>query len=300
MARRAWYGPQVAASPETVSEAPLTGEIRIESRPISARRRPGQPMQTRPAGEPRPRWIKNGAAEYRDQPSATVSGLDANGAAPAGPDANGAAPAAPAAHAGRPSGAPARPVLNGSRGGLVRAGPPGEPEPAGPRRGPAPDKSPSPSGPRRWPPRSGGSAWLTDLSATLGSGLGSAGTAVLMLARRCPLEAGAIVLMGLGGLIYPPVWLLGAAVALLSKQWDFRDRWIGLAGPVLLVIAGTGFLVGLGGSHSSISPYLHEAWTSAVWLSRAGAVFGAGYLTWRVQRGPRQPPVPPWNRPHRF
>jgi len=108
------------------------------------------------------------------------------------------------------------------------------------------------------------------------------------------------VLMGFGGLIYPPVWLLGAAVALLSKRWDFRDRWVGLAGPVFLVIAGTGILVALGGNHSSIGPYVHEAWTSAVWLSRAGAVLGAAYLTWRVQRGRREPPVPPWNRPHRI
>jgi hypothetical protein len=39
---------------------------------------------------------------------------------------------------------------------------------------------------------------------------------------------------------------------------------------------------------------------TADYLTRAGAVLGAGYLTWRLQRGRREPPVPPWNRPHRI
>ena len=66
--------------------------------------------------------------------------------------------------------------------------------------------------------------------AKVAAGIGDFSRATLAQARRRPLEATAIVLMGLGGLIFPPVWLLGAALTLFSKHWDFRDRWVGLAG----------------------------------------------------------------------
>jgi hypothetical protein len=142
----------------------------------------------------------------------------------------------------------------------------------------------------------GGSAALARFRARLGS----LAMAALALARRRPLEAGALVLLGVGGLVYPPVWLLGAFVGLLSKEWDFRDKWIGLGGPVLLTVVGTGLLVAVGGHRASVHIFLHAAWVLANYLSRAGAVLGAAYLTWRAQRGRREPPVPPWNRPHRF
>ena len=51
------------------------------------------------------------------------------------------------------------------------------------------------------------------------------------LARRNPLEATAVVLLGLGGLIYPLIWLVGAAVALPSRRWDIKDKWLGIAAP---------------------------------------------------------------------
>ena len=66
------------------------------------------------------------------------------------------------------------------------------------------------------------------------------------LARKHPLEAVSVILLGVGGLILPfPFWLIGGLVALRSRRWDARDKWIALAGPplvtfaVLLIRAGT-------------------------------------------------------------
>jgi hypothetical protein len=105
-----------------------------------------------------------------------------------------------------------------------------------------------------------------------------------------------VVLLGLGGLIFPPVWLLGAAVALASRVWDFRDKWIGLALPIFLVIAGMAAAVSLGGHHDDVSGYAKEAWIFGDHLSRIVAVLGAVYLAWRAERGRRRPTIPPWTK----
>jgi hypothetical protein len=39
---------------------------------------------------------------------------------------------------------------------------------------------------------------------------------------------------------------------------------------------------------------------SAGRISRIAAVIGAGYLLWRLHRGPRAPRQPPWNVPRRI
>jgi hypothetical protein len=116
--------------------------------------------------------------------------------------------------------------------------------------------------------------------------------------RRHKLEAVAIALLGLGGAIFPPVWLLGAAVALASRLWDYRDKWVALALPVLLMVIGTvaGFAVG---SRGSFGHGMHEGWVFAVGFCRATAVLSACYLARRAARGPRPSAVPPWDRPHR-
>jgi hypothetical protein len=117
--------------------------------------------------------------------------------------------------------------------------------------------------------------------------------------REHPLEAAAVVLLGLGGAAYPPVWLLGAGIAAASRVWDYRDKWIGLAGPVVLLVVGTVAGIALGSQHSTFSSYWHEGWLYADVLSRVGSLLGAAYLGWRMGRGRREPPVPPWSRPHR-
>jgi hypothetical protein len=119
------------------------------------------------------------------------------------------------------------------------------------------------------------------------------------VARGHPAEALAVVLLGLGGAIFPPVWLIGVMVALAAKGWDYRDKWIGLAGPVLLLVIGTVVGVSLGASRTSMGSYFHEGWVYADVLSRVGAVLGTAYLVWRLRHPRREPPIPPWTKPHR-
>lgn len=117
------------------------------------------------------------------------------------------------------------------------------------------------------------------------------------LARQHPLECIAVILLGLGGLIFPPVWLLGALVALPSRLWDIKDKLTGLATPaVVTIVGGAGLAMG---SHTSGAAYFREALIIGGYLIRAGSVLGAGYLAWRVQRGQRQPAEPPWRRQYR-
>jgi len=116
--------------------------------------------------------------------------------------------------------------------------------------------------------------------------------------RRMPLEASAVVLLGIGGGIYPPVWLLGAVVALASRVWDGTDKWLGLALPPLLTIIAAALGVTVGG-HVSVVHGMHEGWVFGVVGSRAVAVLSAAYLGWRSVHGRRPPTVPPWNRPHK-
>jgi len=133
-----------------------------------------------------------------------------------------------------------------------------------------------------------------------GPRVGELARTVASRARRQPLEATAVVVLGLGGLIYPPVWLVGAGLTMLSRVWDIRDKWVGLALPVFLVIAGMAADVSLSGTQHSAGGYLHEAWIFGSHLSRVLAVLGAIYLAWRAERGRRPPPVPPWNKTRRF
>ena len=120
--------------------------------------------------------------------------------------------------------------------------------------------------------------------------------------RQHRLEVVCVVLMALGGLILPfpfwPVgvllWLIGALLAVTSKLWSLPDKWIGLVGPLALVIIGTAVAVSLGGARSTPSSYGNETLTDAMYLFKIGTVLGAGYLAWRIQRGRRPNSIPPW------
>jgi hypothetical protein len=116
--------------------------------------------------------------------------------------------------------------------------------------------------------------------------------------RRRPLEASAVVLLGLGGAIYPPVWLVGAFVALTSRLWDGRDKWLGLALPVLVTLIAIAVGVTSGG-RASMGHGVHEGWVYGVAASRIAALLSAVYLGWRSVHGRRPPAVPPWNKPHK-
>lgn len=121
-----------------------------------------------------------------------------------------------------------------------------------------------------------------------------------VLARRHPLEIAAVLLLGVGGAIFPPVWLLGVPLAMMSRVWDLRDKWIGVAGPVLAVIFGTVATLIMGGQQEPMIKYATEAWVWAGRIERVAAAVGAAYLLWRIFRGPRELKQPPWNLPHRL
>jgi hypothetical protein len=126
---------------------------------------------------------------------------------------------------------------------------------------------------------------------------------VVRFTRQHRLETVAIVLMILCGLIYPAfswvlgfsLWLLGAILAAASRQWSLWEKWAGLLGPVVLVIAGTSVGLAIGGHHHTVAPYVHEVLADARFMIKISAVLGAVYLAWRAHRGPTFP-APPWSR----
>jgi len=117
------------------------------------------------------------------------------------------------------------------------------------------------------------------------------------LARKHPLEAVAVVLLGVGGLILPfPFWLIGGLVALKSRRWDARDKWMALAGPPLVTLAV--LIIRAATSPGNFFSAFYQAAHHDVGLSiRAGCVLCAAYLIWRLRRGPRLRTLPPWQRP---
>jgi hypothetical protein len=117
------------------------------------------------------------------------------------------------------------------------------------------------------------------------------------LARKHPLEAVAVVLLGLGGLILPfPFWLIGGLVALRSRRWDARDKWIALAGPPLVAFVVL-VIRAVTSTGNFFSAFYHAAGHDVGLSIRAGCVLCAGYLIWRLRRGPRLRTLPPWQRP---
>ena len=150
--------------------------------------------------------------------------------------------------------------------------------------------------------RSGGLASLTWHLSTSAPQQPSRARQLLVKAGRWSwgnkLEAVALALLGLGGAIFPPVWLLGAMVALASRLWDYRDKWVGLSLPVLLTVIGTAAGIAVGGQ-GSFGHAIHDGWVFAVGISRATAVLSACYLGLRAAHGRRAPAVPPWDKPRR-
>jgi hypothetical protein len=123
------------------------------------------------------------------------------------------------------------------------------------------------------------------------------------LARDNVLESLVIVLIGVGGLIFPvlpPVWVLGCLLALLSRVWDARDKWIALLGPIVItavisvVVALLDRVTG-----NFVVVYVNAFGAGAGYLLRFSCLACAGYLAWRVYRGPRVK-VPPWKRQGAF
>jgi hypothetical protein len=158
----------------------------------------------------------------------------------------------------------------------------------------APGTTPAPSttlAPGPMPRQSPGLAGATDLLRD---------TARLAASR--PLEAAAVTLLGLGGVLFPivpPVWLLGSLVAVASRLWDVRDKWLAFGGPLLFTVLGAAVITTIAALFSRPGNipvwYPHYLIAGAGVLLRLGCLASAGYLGWRVHRGPRLRP-PPWKR----
>ncbi len=143
-------------------------------------------------------------------------------------------------------------------------------------------------------PRSEGRRWRHPRAGPLRGPVLRPVSRLLAWARKRPLEAAAIVLMGIGGPIFPPVFLIGATLALASDWWDGRDKWVGLALPVVLTVIGLAVGVAAGGR----AHWMHESWVYLNIVSRVAPALGAGYLAWRCLRPGRPSSAPPF-RPYR-
>ena len=264
--------PEAPASPDVPTAGP--------AEPVTAEPAPGEPAAAEPApGEPAvAEPAPEGAAVAEPVPGEPAVAEPVPGEPVTPALANGEAEAAAPGEPGRGQGR--------SPGKLSRAGcaPARARRPARPgrsRSSPAWSSRPGRKNPRqarrRPPPAVVAEAWA--------------------LARKHPLEAVSVILLGVGGLILPfPFWLIGGIVALWSRRWDARDKWIALAGPPLVTFAV--LLIRAGTSPGNFFSAFYHALQHDVGLSiRAGCVLCAGYLIWRLRRGPRMRTLPPWQRP---
>ncbi len=99
----------------------------------------------------------------------------------------------------------------------------------------------------------------------------------------------ALLLLGLGGLLLPiPLWLIGAVIGLTSRVWRGADKFVGIAGPLVVTAAGVGVTGALNKNPSipvDLHAYVAAAHADASLFLRIGAALGAGYLAARLPRG---------------
>jgi hypothetical protein len=137
--------------------------------------------------------------------------------------------------------------------------------------------------------------------AALGSGAARLAMDAARLARQYPLESAAITLLAIGGLILPfPYWLfgglLGGILAIRSRIWNARDKWLAIVGPAVFVLVGVvlaALIIGRRGH--TVTAYPHEFSLYAGTLLRVGNALCAVYLALQARRGPQRR-LPPWRR----
>ncbi|HEY5990429.1 MAG TPA: hypothetical protein VIV12_29180 [Streptosporangiaceae bacterium] len=300
-----------AASPEVTSrQPPATGP---------ARQPMGTAGQAIDAGEPGHGPREQPAGADGETPSTAAPGLDPGGQSPNAP-ASGGGPDAEPHPVGR---SPAAPGLNlpeqspGSDFSPAGQSPGSDPSPAG--QGSSPIGSPaSPgaagtalgtSGPGPAKPegqaRTAPSLSVGRLASSVGRfttdrfipRVAQLSLTAAVLAREHVREAIAVAVLGIGGLILPdPLWLVGTVVALMSRLWDKRDKWVAFAGPPLVALLGSVVSAAIsGGSENAVVVYIDTLKADMGLFLRLGCLLTATYLAWRVYRGPRVK-VPPWNR----
>ena len=90
--------------------------------------------------------------------------------------------------------------------------------------------------------------------------------------------------------------LLGGVVAIWSKIWNARDKWVGLTGPPVIALVGTivSALI-IGGRGHFIGSYPEAFRLYVGYYYRAGSLLCAIYLALQARRGPQRR-LPPWKR----
>jgi hypothetical protein len=137
-------------------------------------------------------------------------------------------------------------------------------------------------------------------AASAAGGLGGVIATATAIVRKNPVEMLALVLLGIGGAVYPPIWLIGVLLVAPSRKWSSHHKYVGLVLPLIAIVIGTVLTLVIGGQHDSLSSYAYEAWLGAERISRVATLLGAVYLFWALRRGRREPRTPPWNVPHRL
>jgi hypothetical protein len=133
------------------------------------------------------------------------------------------------------------------------------------------------------------------VAITAGRGAGRLAVTGAKLARRYPLESAAVVLLGVGGLFYPfPCWLLGGLLAVFSRIWNARDKWIAITGPPAVAVVGM-LVTALFMPGSMIGNIPHAFHVDFGYLLRLGSLLCAIYLALQARRGPQRR-LPPWQR----
>lgn len=163
----------------------------------------------------------------------------------------------------------------------------------------APSGGDTPAGGIPLPPRE--VYMVRGLITALGSGAARLAVDTARLARQYPLESAAVTLLAIGGLILPfPYWLfgglLGGILAIRSRIWNARDKWVAIVGPAVVVLVGT-VLAALiiGGRGHAVTAYPHAFHLYGGNLLRVGNALCAVYLALQARHGPQRR-LPPWRR----
>jgi hypothetical protein len=142
---------------------------------------------------------------------------------------------------------------------------------------------------------------LRGAAATLGNGAVDLALDAAELARRHKLETAAVLLLGISAFIFVfPYWLvvglLGGVVAIWSRIWNARDKWVALAGPPVIALVGTIVAALIIGGNSQFFGSYPEAFRGYVgYAYRGGSLLCAVYLALLARRGPQRR-LPPWKR----
>jgi hypothetical protein len=166
---------------------------------------------------------------------------------------------------------------------------------------PAPSRPPAPAEPPQ--PGEGGVRAGHPPDTPPGPATGTARArlrSVLALVRQHPLETVAVLLLAVGGLVYPfPLWLIAVVALIASRGWDARDKWAAVAIPAAFTLLAAIVVAGLFARSGTLAGYVSTLRIDGWDMIRVGSVVAAAYLVWRLRRGRRPAREPPWRRPPR-